>query len=238
MMKIYGTFMRKEDMKIKCYGDFYDLQFGGETYQCRSTLEIFRSMRNLNNPDRLLDCTPDIVVIMMNPGSSRPCEDIPPRQLDSSGDIASCPRLILTVPDIAQYQIMRIMDEKDLQHVRVLNLSDIRMSSHFLENFPGGGCAVPGHSIFCPERYAEFQCRLNSRLNIIIAGWGKVWGNADTITGQHAEHCHNQITATGMTILGMRDHDKKHLYGYPFQSMNPVETFNWLNHVLTEWPED
>ena len=225
-------------MKIKCYGDFYDLQFGDNIYQCRSTLEIFRWMRNLNNPNRLLDCTPDIVVIMMNPGSSRPYEDITPRQLDSAGDIASCPHLILTVPDIAQYQIMRIMDEKDLRHVRVLNLSDIRMSSKFLKNFPGGGCAVPGHSIFCPERYAEFQCRLNPRLNIIIAGWGKGWGNSDT-TRQHAEHCYNQITDTDMTILGVRDCDHNYLYGYPFPRRDPAESaFNWLTHVLTEWPED
>ena len=147
---------------------------------------------------------------------------------------------------------MRIMDEKDLQHIRVLNLSDIIRSSRFLNNFPvdepdePDGPTIPAHSIFCLERDAELQCRLNSRLNIIIAGWSKEWDN-QTRTRQHAEQCHSRIENIiennstedqEMRILGVCDPDHRYLYGYPFLPMNPKRTFDWLNHVLSEWPED
>lgn len=218
-------------MKIECYGDFYALQFGDETYQCRSTLEIFRSTQTLRYPNELLGRTPDVVVIMMNPDSSRPCEDITPRQLCSASHIKLCPCLVRTIPDDAQYQIMRIMDEKDLQHTRVLNLSDIRMGKDFLKDFPVQGCDIPGHSIFCSDRNDERQHRLVANRNLIIAGWGMEWGSRSR-TRSHAERRYGIIVDTNLEIIGQCDSRRRYLYGYPFPKKSDKK-FEWLNHVLS-----
>lgn len=59
--------------------------------------------------------TPDIMVVMMNPGSSRPIDGIDNNKLES-----------LAVPDNTQSQIMKVMLNSNLQYARILNLSDLR----------------------------------------------------------------------------------------------------------------
>lgn len=61
---------------------------------------------------------PDLMVVMMNPGSSRPIDGIEDNTKES-----------LAIPDNTQNQIMKVMLNCNLQHARVLNLSDLKGKS-------------------------------------------------------------------------------------------------------------
>lgn len=122
---------------------------------------------------------PDAVVIMMNPGSSRPIENGDTDSLLSMPLASGFQKpLVLTQPDNTQYQIMRIMVSKGWNHVRVLNISDLRdpKSPSFIARtqrlavLPGGAT----HSMFCAERTAEREMMLRRKPGApVILGWGQ-----------------------------------------------------------------
>jgi hypothetical protein len=175
---------------FRCYGHFYRLHVEGiEPQPCRSVLEITSLPREAvgaaSGPEDLFNSAsgsrslPDAIVIMMNPGSSRPIED---------GDTECLVRmplpdgfekpLVLTRPDNTQYQIMRIMAAKGWDHIRVLNISDLRdpKSPSFiariqkLDSLPGGET----HSLFCETRSKEREIMLSRKPGApFILGWGQ-----------------------------------------------------------------
>jgi len=68
---------------------------------------------------------PDAIFIMMNPGSSRPLEEVD--NVVSEDNINKLEiSLVPTKPDTTQYQVMRVMHYCNWNHVRVLNISDMR----------------------------------------------------------------------------------------------------------------
>lgn len=175
---------------FRCYGHFYRLHVEGiEPQPCRSVLEITSLPReavgSAPDPGDLFRSAsqsrslPDAIVIMMNPGSSRPIED------GDTERLVRMPRpdgsekpLVLTRPDNTQYQIMRIMTAKDWDHVRVLNISDLRdpKSPSFiariqkLASLPGGET----HSLFCETRLREREIMLRRKPGApFILGWGQ-----------------------------------------------------------------
>lgn len=118
---IYASELKQ---KFSVYGHFYELEIDGTILKCRSVLEILTKSDNLET-----SATPCAVVVMMNPGSSRPVDTdyVPKRHTVceiSSGDWEK--HLVPTKPDNAQYQIMRLMLLKGWKHLRVVNLSDLR----------------------------------------------------------------------------------------------------------------
>ena len=71
-------FLYADDLKkkYKCYGHFYDLKFSSNNIvNCRSVLEIIDSSISANDINSLSIRIPDIIFIMMNPGSSYPLEE-------------------------------------------------------------------------------------------------------------------------------------------------------------------
>jgi hypothetical protein len=184
---IYAAELKKT---FRCYGHFYRLHVQGtEPQLCRSVLEITSLPREAVGAGRDpgdLFChsgtsrnPPDAVVIMMNPGSSRPIEEGDTDSLLTLPLPAGFQKpLVLTQPDNTQYQIMRIMVSKGWQHVRVLNISDLRdpKSPSFiartqkLATLPGGAT----HSLFCEERTAERDTMLRRKPGApFILGWGR-----------------------------------------------------------------
>jgi hypothetical protein len=175
---------------FRCYGHFYRLHIEGvEPQLCRSVLEITSLPRAAvgaaPNPQELFSARgaarslPDAVVIMMNPGSSRPVEDgdtesLLQRPLPSGFEKP----LVLTRPDNTQYQIMRIMASKQWTHVRVLNLSDLRdpKSPSFVARIQKLA-ALPGgdrHSLFSASRTEERTGMLRRKDRApFILGWGQ-----------------------------------------------------------------
>ncbi len=195
---LYAAELKKT---FRCYGHFYRLKIAGaEPLPCRSVLEITSlppeavgaqsDPNDLFSPEgvsRTCACTgnnplPDAVVIMMNPGSSRPI---------AAGDTDSLltmplpdgfiKPLVLTQPDNTQYQIMRIAVSRHWKHVRILNLSDLRdpkspsfiSKTKTLDGIEGG----EAHSLFSRVRKTEREHMLQRKSGApFILGWGQDTG--------------------------------------------------------------
>jgi len=165
------------------YGHFYTLGYpDARTVRCRSVLEIITRRSELAGELGPEGHRPDAIFIMMNPGSSRPRQESQdPGERHAWTDWHGAdPRgrdLVETVPDPTQYQIMRIMAHRCWEHVRVLNLSDLRspVSRQFLrlvQDLPTLDGGHP-HSLFCPQRRAEREARLRRKPGApLIAAWG------------------------------------------------------------------
>ncbi len=191
---IYAAELKKT---FRCYGHFYRLNIEGiDPLLCRSMLEITSLPREAvgarTDPDDLfshpelnhtsegvVQSDPDAVVIMMNPGSSRPIEEGDTDRLLTMplADGFQKP-LVLTQPDNTQYQLMRIMVSKGWKHIRILNISDIRdpKSPSFiartktLDKIPSGGT----HSLFSKVRKNEREQMLKRNPGApFILGWGQ-----------------------------------------------------------------
>ncbi len=131
-------------------GLFYDNQ--GEL--CRKYLDIKRCNSNTD--------TPDLMVVMMNPGSSKPEDGIDMNTVVSKA-----------IPDPTQKQIMKVMNgcNSKYNYSRIINLSDLRESNSTefykkLENLQN----IP-HSIFSDERIDDFNTLFIKDVPVIFA-WG------------------------------------------------------------------
>ncbi|MFQ5544272.1 MAG: DUF1643 domain-containing protein [Nitrospiria bacterium] len=158
-------------------GHFYSVCLkSGERIDCRSVLEIVRKKNSPSERDAILRQFPDAIFIMMNPGSSIPLEEvnnaIPEEKISLLGT-----SLVPTRPDTTQYQVMRMMHFCDWDHVRVLNISDMRdpKSGKFIERYKNVEevTGFKAHSIFSDERSNELENRLKKRPKApIVCAWG------------------------------------------------------------------
>lgn len=176
------NFILADELKkhYEVLGNFYKLEYSnGDELECRNTLEIYTKS---NSNDIRKKNSPDAVFIMMNPGKSRPKDKNyePPivKERDIKNSKAIKISLIETVPDITQYQVMRIMREKNWKHIRILNLSDYReaQSPEFYKKIKQlkKSDKESIHSIFSGERFKELNnlIDINNKPNIIVA-WGR-----------------------------------------------------------------
>lgn len=156
--------------QFEVFANFYSVDVrGAEPIKCRSVLE----MRGRSLPT---DRAADAVVIMMNPGLSRPVveEDV----LVTSARLAEMEgELKAAVPDKTQYQIMRVMHHMKWGRVRVINLSDLRdsKSGSFFELYMKveSEFGLSSHSVFAPERRAQLRRYLSRREGApIVRAWG------------------------------------------------------------------
>ena len=163
------TFIPASDLKprYRVLGHFYDLHLQAEEPQkCRSVLEI-TAITASSNP------VADAIFVMMNPGSSRPVEEE-----DITATINQfAEQLVTTVPDTTQYQVMRVMRYMGWQHVRVINLSDLRdpNSGSFTQRYAQleKGSGTKEHSIFSPNRSAQLKQHLIRKPGApIVCAWG------------------------------------------------------------------
>lgn len=116
---------------------------------------------------------------MMNPGSSEPKDENYNILEVKQSDISICKDLefVETNPDVAQYQIMRIMEAQKWDYVKIINLSDYREadSNKFYQKIKEFDLIDKKHlnSIFSKERDKEFNDLLNNEDNIkVIVAWG------------------------------------------------------------------
>ncbi len=138
----------RENFKIT--GLFY--QKAG--YNFRKFLNIIR-----NDTNRKI---PDLMVVMMNPGSSRPFDGNENSFIETEA-----------IPDKTQDQIMKIMNECGFDFARILNLSDLReaKSSVFYKKIEELNTKKISHSIFDMERNDDFQDLFVQNVPVIFA-WG------------------------------------------------------------------
>lgn len=136
--------------KFEVTGFFYE----SNEYKLRKYLDIKRVGTGL--------CIPDLMVVMMNPGSSFPLDGIDNNSVVSEAE-----------PDNTQQQIMKVMNAASFDYARVLNLSDLRTpdSSELYRFLKSDESNSVDHSIFSLSRKAELN-RLFVKDTPVIFGWG------------------------------------------------------------------
>jgi len=138
----------REEFDIQ--GLFYQI----DNLKFRKYLDIKQRQSNLS--------IPDLMVVMMNPGSSYPLDG------NENNDAAS-----EAVPDNTQDQIMKVMLNSRFEYARVLNLSDLRTpKSEKLYTFLRSNESeeIP-HSIFSLNREIDFRSLYIQGVPVIY-GWG------------------------------------------------------------------
>ena len=105
---------------------------------------------------------PQLMVVMMNPGSSYPRNGIENNSVPSEAE-----------PDNTQYQIMKVMGSVSIEYARILNLSDLRTpDSNALYKFvKSEESKSADHSIFSSGRQSELN-QLFVKDVPVIFGWG------------------------------------------------------------------
>lgn len=122
----------------------------------------FRKYLNIKRKDSSSQ-TPDIMVIMMNPGASKPIDGIENNTVESEA-----------IPDRTQDQIMKVMTACNLQFARVLNLSDIRepKSNKLFPKLLEMDELDISHSIFDDKRKEEFDSLFVRDDVPVLVAWG------------------------------------------------------------------
>jgi hypothetical protein len=167
------------------YGRFYQRPIAGVPELLRDRLEI------APHDWPLSDCVtgePDLLVVMMNPGASRPLAtlwDVPETAQKACNDsrrtvepVAAQAGFVAAQPDRTQYQIMQLMIAaqamgKNWQHARILNLSDLRTpkSAVFIEKL-GAYAEDDSHSLFSAARRQECADLFADQRTPVLCAWG------------------------------------------------------------------
>ncbi|MCK5879817.1 MAG: DUF1643 domain-containing protein [Holophagae bacterium] len=224
----------KLKQQYHCLGHFYSLVFeDGTKIPCRSVLEILKTDKFITTPPQEIEAlASDTLVIMMNPGSSRPLSAAHKDNMTASGTIGITLKdqpLVPTVPDTTQYQIMRLMAIQGWHHARVVNLSDLRNadSNSFLHEIShlekmSGGTA---HSVFSIERRREWNLRLSMNQGPVIAGWGQ----SPRLAGL-AEHCVHSMGENRLVGVQAAGHPLRFAHPSP---RNHTYKLRWLSQMIT-----
>ncbi|MBT8394011.1 MAG: hypothetical protein HKO81_02340 [Flavobacteriaceae bacterium] len=207
--------------KYTVYGHFYNLKLSNSLLKCRSTLEI----RRKHTPKEL----PDIIVIMMNPGSSVPLDkSYGPRTFTKEEVFKfKTKEIIAARPDNAQYQIMRLMEINNWNFVRILNLSDLRNgnSGKFRNDFKNASKLdkTNPHCLTHFLRKEELTNSIKSKSNTIIAAWGDIAELRDSA---------ESILKQNINIIGLKKGETPNFrYASPYLKTQKIE---WLLEIQKE----
>ena len=178
------------------------------SYKFRKYLDIKRTGTVKN--------VPDLMVVMMNPGSSYPLDGIDDNSIPSDAE-----------PDTTQQQIMKVMDGASFDYARILNLSDLRASdSNELYRFVNSNeSKFVDHSIFSANRKTELN-QLFVRNVPVIFGWGV---NATLIPLAElamASLCINNP-------IGLLKPNTKYSYYHPLPRIYEKQ-IEWVRHVTNQ----
>lgn len=172
----------------------------------------FRKFLNIKkiNSDQL---RPDLMVVMMNPGSSKPIDE---NQSDSVETEA--------IPDKTQDQIMRIMENCKFEFARILDLSDLRepKSSVFYEKIEELEKQNISHSIFDINRIADYEELFVKNIPVIFA-----WGVSEKLH-ELASIAINRIGETKQ--IGLKKSEYKYAYYHPLPQ-NYTKQREWVERI-------
>ncbi|MBS1652834.1 MAG: DUF1643 domain-containing protein [Bacteroidetes bacterium] len=162
---------------------------------------------------------PDLMVVMMNPGSSKPLNDTP----------ASYNKETPAKPDPTQYKIMRFMLQSNYEYARVLNLSDLiqATSSKFYKSISKKS-KDNNHSIFHPTRTKELKDLFEKNIPTLIA-----WGVNDDLQPL-IDLSYKYITTNSNFFFGYKKEGALDRYLHP-QTRDSGVYARWLNEVLASY---
>ena len=205
--------------RFAVYGRFYGRTIAGVPEQLRDRLEIAPHDIPLRDVVRR---DPDLLVVMMNPGGSRPLNSLWVPD-DAEGFAAA-------QPDRTQYQIMRLLLRAQAiglnwQHARVLNLSDLRTpkSAVFVQKLHDYA-EDDSHSVFSQARLAERQFLFCKPTIPILLGWGLNAAFVDLATKALA-------AAQGHPLLGLSDDGVR--YRHPLPQRHDFQVM-WLDQMAVQ----
>ena len=216
-------------------GHFYDISLNNKVrLKCRSSLEIL-SREIAGNFSGVSRGLPDAVFIMMNPGSSRTVETSP-SSIRDVGAISDCKTFVQTRPDTTQYQVMRVMTRLGWQHVRVLNLSDLRepKSSVFATTFRSIelNYGYTAHSLFSPIRTQKLTVELRRKVDApLICAWG-VSPKLNSLICVAAPVLRDAGICRGLLKVGTSDR-----YFHPLPTLQTDKEI-WVNKLCKELGRD
>jgi hypothetical protein len=192
----------KESFDI--YGFFYQLN----GLKCRKYLDIKRKK-----------CTfglPDLHVVMMNPGKSKP-----ENELQYTG------REVRAVADRTQHQIMRLMDNCGFDYCRILNLSDVQEpnSEKLYELLPELESRQAMHSIFHPDREKDLEAFFVRGIPVIFA-----WGVHDSLN-ELARRATEKIRTE--TAFGIKKEGSEFAYYHPLPP-NYHKQQQWVKQITRQ----
>jgi hypothetical protein len=177
----------------------------------------------------------------MNPGTAYPIKKqdqscIPIYNIEKElPQYISSRKMVMTKPDNAQYQIMRVMKYKNWNCVSIINLSDIKdgSSNKFFSKLVKFEAHINGydflnndiHSIFSDNRKSELKniLKLHNKVPIIVA-WGK-----NTKLINLATKCINQLDER--KIKGVKCDENKYLYSYASPQIYDYKV-KWLKEMF------
>ena len=222
--------------KFGVFGHFYSVELASkEVVECRSVLEIASHEHTPADHTELSGLRPDAVFVMMNPGSSKPLVEVNNRIRASA--IHKLPIfLVPTKPDTTQYQVMRVMHVRGWQHVRVLNLSDLRSpkSAEFIKIFQRleRDEVFDGHSIFSNDREAELSLKLprSGKFPLVLA-----WGISDKLTPL-VNRCVAKLPKK-RKVIGLLEPGSVHKYRHPLPSLQKDQR-RWVEQVIEQFEEE
>ena len=160
--------------------------------------------------------SPDLMVVMMNPGSSYPLDGIDHNLRPTKAH-----------PDNTQEQIMKVMQNTTLNFARVLNLSDLRTpdSSKLYEFLSSSEAKEIDHSIFSESRNMELQSLFQLGVPTIF-GWG-------------VNQALLPLAKTAVDVLsiqnplGMLKSNTTYCYYHPLQRLYQKQV-EWVQHVTNQ----
>lgn len=227
-----AEFIPAEELKSKfdVFGHFYSVQVAPKkVVECRSVLEIVATAHAPKKTEALSSRKPDAVFIMMNPGSSRPLAEVNNR-IHAKAIHELSVSLVPTKPDTTQYQVMRVMHYCEWQHVRVLNLSDLRcpQSGVFFKQFKGLEVdhLFDAHSVFSDRRADELALKLTSGIPVIRA-WG-VSGNLDPLI----DRCMAKLMKAKL-VRGLLKEGTTNKFLHPLPSLQSQKA-EWINRMVEQ----
>lgn len=176
-------------------------------YKLRKYLEIKRRSIEI--------ASPDLLVIMMNPGSSRPEEGFAENIL------------VDTVYDTTQTRIAKVMKRCGFSYCRVLNLSDLREASakKFCENLKELNSQYPEHCIFHRNREDELSTLFVAGVPVI-----KAWGVNKKLTDL-AKLADGFLRNSDARTVGMQKSNSC-LYYHPLPR-NPKKQREWAEFICS-----
>lgn len=175
----------------------------------------FRKVLNIKKNESKLKI-PDLMVVMMNPGKSRPINGI-----DNSEEELEA------VPDTTQSKIMEVMLNCGFEYSRILNLSDARETSSgkFYQLIPLFDNENIAHSIFDERRKNDFDKYFIKGVKTILA-----WGVDNSLT----ELAKNAITRIGNeNCFGIKKVGKEYAYYHPLPP-NYYKQKEWVEKVVEQ----
>ncbi|WP_010582442.1 hypothetical protein [Schlesneria paludicola] len=221
--------------RFDVFGHFYSVELSrNEVVECRSVLEIIDQTLTPDELSAVSKRKPDVVFVMMNPGSSQPLVDVNNRIVPD--ELHELPiSLVPTKPDTTQYQVMRLMHHCAWRHVRVLNLSDLRCSKsgEFFKRYKAleADALFESHSVFSNQRKNELGLKLTTDRSVpVIVAWG-VSAELDPLI----ERCQSRLVKHKM-IKGLLKDGTSNKYLHPLPSLQS-QKLQWVRRMVEQFHE-